>query len=84
MVDDPKKDDLAREDSDEMISTERSRGSGIIFVLVAIALILAISFFYLTKERDEGPVGQITESDSAAYVIGDSARDAADTLRNRN
>lgn len=74
-----------QESEDDMIAAERSRGSGLIFVLIAIALVLAISFFYLTKEDSGGPVDSaIEESNSAAHVVGESARQAADTLRNRN
>ena len=73
---------------DEMMQVERSRSSGVIFALVAIALILAIAFFYLTKERESGQEKVITEAaesaDSAARVVGNAAQDAADRFRNRN
>ena len=66
----------------------RLRGTGVIFALVAIALILAITFFYLTKEREEKESRVITEAaesaDSAARVVGNAAQDAANRLRQRN
>ncbi len=71
-----------------MIHAERSRGSGVIFALVAIALILAIGFFYLTKEREDKESRVITEAaesaDSAARIVGNAAQDAADSLRRKN
>lgn len=69
-------------------SLRRSRGSLIIFLLVAIALVLAIGFFYMTKERDANRADALTQAagsvDSAAQVVGDAARNAADTLHKRN
>jgi len=69
----------------QMMQAERSRGSGVIFALVAIALILAISFFYLTKEREDKAGRVVTEAaesaDSAARVVGNAAQDAANRLR---
>ncbi|QGP78748.1 hypothetical protein [Sphingobium sp. CAP-1] len=66
---------------------ERSRGSGVVFALVVLALILAIGFFYLTNDRrDDRRVDAVTQAagsvDDAAKVVGDAARNAADTLRN--
>ena len=76
------------ERADDMIHAERSRGSGVIFALVAIALILAIGFFYLTKEREDKESRVITEAaesaDSAARIVGNAAQDAADSLRRKN
>jgi len=73
---------------DEMTEIKRSRGSGVLFALVAIALILAITFFYLTKERESGQEKVITEAaesaDSAARVVGNAAQDAANRFRNQN
>ncbi|OAN53611.1 MULTISPECIES: hypothetical protein [unclassified Sphingobium] len=67
----------------------RSHGSGLVFALVALALLLAIAFFYLTNDRREDRrADKVTEAagavDDAAGVVGDAARNAADTLRNRN
>ncbi|ANI77030.1 hypothetical protein [Sphingobium sp. EP60837] len=71
-----------------MMQAERLRGTGVIFALVTIALILAITFFYLTKEREEKESRVITEAaesaDSAARVVGNAAHDAANRLRQRN
>ncbi|QPI74328.1 hypothetical protein IZV00_07040 [Sphingobium sp. Cam5-1] len=71
-----------------MIETQRSRGSTVIFAIVAIALILAIGFFYLTKERENRVGDTLIEAadspDSAAHVIGDAAQNEAARLNNRN
>lgn len=68
---------------------ERSRGSGVVFALVALALILAIGFFYLTNDRRddrqaEAVTGAAQSVDDAAKMVGDAAKDAADKLRNDN
>lgn len=90
MVEDRRKDYSVQSQEGDAPSaiTGRPRGSGIIFALVAIALILAIGFFYLTKDKDSRPanaVGEAMESaNSAAYVVGDAARNAADALRNHD
>lgn len=77
--------------SDEEMSdpplAQRRRGSGIIFLLVAIALILAVGFFYLTKDREDNQPNVVTQAesdDSAARVVGNAAKDAANSLRNQN
>lgn len=74
--------------SEEMMQAQGSRGSGVIFALVAIALILAITFFYFTKEREDKESRVVTEAaesaDSAARVVGNAAQDAADRLRQQN
>ncbi|WP_176591418.1 hypothetical protein [Sphingobium sp. EM0848] len=66
----------------------RSRGSFIIFVLVAIALILAIGFFYATKDntdRQADALNAVTEApDSAARVVSNAAKNAADAIQNRD
>ncbi|NWK98859.1 hypothetical protein DM806_24980 [Sphingobium lactosutens] len=67
----------------------RSRGSSVVFALVALALILAIAFFYLTNERREDRrADKLTEAagavDDAAAVVGDAAKNAADALRNHD
>nr|WP_242124760.1 hypothetical protein [Sphingobium sp. Sx8-8] len=70
----------------------RPRGSLIIFALVAIALILAIGFFYLTKEGNGDQADRLIEaansaansSDSAAHVVGDAAKNAANALYNKH
>lgn len=79
---------LDREQRDQMIETQRSRGSTVIFAIVAIALILAIGFFYLTKERENRVGDTLIEAadspDSAAHVVGDAAQNEAARLNNRN
>jgi uncharacterized protein (UPF0333 family) len=67
----------------------RSRGGSVVFALVALALILAIAFFYLTNERrQDRQADKLTQAagavDNAAAVVGDAAEKAADQLRNRN
>ena len=90
MVEDGRSDPSVVDDEppEDMNRIERSRGSGVIFALVAIALILAIGFFYLTKERESGPDTVVTDAaesvDSAATVVGDAAQKAADQLRNQD
>lgn len=66
---------------------ERSHGSGLLLAIVAIALILAIGFFYLSSERREDrQADAVTNAagavDDAARIVGDAAKNAADTLRN--
>nr|WP_150290419.1 hypothetical protein [Sphingobium estronivorans] len=66
----------------------RSRGSMIIFVLVAIALILAIGFFYITKERSDRRADAASEAvespDSAARLVSNAAKNAADAIQKRD
>lgn len=62
------------------------RGSGVIFALVVIALILAIIFFYLTRAaREDRHAEAMTRAasavDDAARAVGDTAKAAADRLR---
>ena len=86
MVDDPAR----RDDPPVQISKmERSKGSGVVFSLVVLALLLAIGFFYLTNDRrDDRRADAVTRAagsvDDAAKVVGDAAKNAADTLRNNN
>ena len=79
---------LDREQRDQMIEAKRSRGSTVIFAIVAMALILAIGFFYLTKERESRVGDTLIEAadspDSAAHVVGDAAQNAAERLNSRN
>jgi uncharacterized protein HemX len=68
---------------------KRSSGSGVVFALIAIALILAIAFFYLTNERrGDAQADKVTQAagsvDDAAKIVGEAARNAADTLRNEH
>ncbi|WP_022681196.1 hypothetical protein [Sphingobium bisphenolivorans] len=74
-------------DHDEKAPANSRGGSGIIFALVAIALILAIAFFYVTKDRGDNRADTVTNAaesaDSAARVVGDAAKNAADELRDR-
>lgn len=64
-----------------MNQIESAKGTGLIFVLIALALILAIGFFYMTKDREPGQGTVITEvtepADSAVRVVGDAAENAA-------
>jgi hypothetical protein len=68
---------------------ERSHGSGLVFTLVALALVLAIGFFYVTNEsRDDRRADAVTQAadsvDRAASRAGDAARNAADSPRQDN
>ena len=64
-----------------------ARGSGLIFFLIAIALILAIGFFYLTKDRENEQGRNVTEAaasaNDAVRLVGDAANNAAGQLVNR-
>lgn len=88
MVDDQDGRAHPSEPIEDVSGVEQTRGSGVIFILVAIALILAISFFYLTKDRDDEQSRVMTETaqtaDSAADVVSDAAQQAANRLRDRN
>ncbi|SCW88034.1 hypothetical protein SAMN02927924_03626 [Sphingobium faniae] len=68
--------------------TGRSHGSGLVFLLITLALILAIGFFYLSKGRDDQRADRLTEAansvDDAATIVGDAARNAADVFRKDN
>ncbi|HEX7876902.1 MAG TPA: hypothetical protein VF489_10005 [Sphingobium sp.] len=79
---------LDPEPDEDFDGVEGSRGSGLIFVLIAIALILAITFFYLTKDRESDQSRAVTQAvesaDSAARVVGNAAQNAADRLKDRN
>ena len=86
MVDDP-----FRQDDPPVHApmAERSHGSGLVFTLVALALVLAIGFFYVTNEsRDDRRADAVTQAadsvDRAASRAGDAARNAADSLRQDN
>ena len=65
-------------------TTEPSRGSGVVFALVALALILAIGFFYLTNDRRDDRQAEAVTVDDAAKLVGDAAKNAADKLRDGN
>lgn len=86
MVEDPRSGGPAPEHEpvEDVSRVEQSRGSGLIFVLIAIALILAIGFFYLTKDRESDQSRVLMEAaesaDSAARVVGNAAENAADRL----
>lgn len=77
-----------RHQPDDMTQAGQSRGTGVIFALVAIALILAIAFFYLTRESEVKESQAITEAaesdDSAARVVQDAAHEAARDVRRQN
>ncbi|MGE4322572.1 MAG: hypothetical protein AB7E60_06025 [Sphingobium sp.] len=57
------------------------------FAIIAIALILAIAFFYMAKERRQDrrtdALMQAAGSvDETTRIVGDAAKNAADALRN--
>lgn len=65
---------------------ERYGNSGVVFAIVALALILAIGFFYLTDDgrngRDDRKAEEVTRAaasiDNAAQAVGTAAKNAAD------
>ena len=65
---------------------DRPRSGGMVFALVALALILAIGFFYMTSERRaDRAADKVTKAagtvDDAARVVSEAAKNAADRLR---
>ncbi len=76
MVDDPIRQD---DPPVEAKLIERSQGSGVVFALVALALVLAIGFFYLTNEgRDDrraDAVGHEARVDAEQDRHGDKGRE---------
>lgn len=73
---------------DRPLNCQRRRG-GMTFVIVALALMLAIGFFFMVDQRnDEGQGQAITDAaetvDNAARTIGDAGQRAMDRLRDRD
>lgn len=71
---------------DRPLCRQRSR-SGIIFVIIALALLLAIGFFFLVeRHRDDARGAAATQAaeaiDNAARSVGDAASRTFDRLRN--
>ncbi|WP_300116210.1 hypothetical protein [Sphingobium sp.] len=59
--------------------------SGVVLGLVALALVLAVGFFYLTNDdrrdrRAEAVTQAAASADEAVQAMGDAARNAADDL----
>lgn len=71
-------------------SLHANRPNGlVVWGVTALALFLAIGFFYLTGDgRRAEPADALTgaagRADDAVTVVGDAARNAADRLRDRN
>ncbi len=66
-----------------------TRGTGIIGLLIALALILAIGFFYMTNDhRRDRQADAVTDAatamDDAARIVSTAAKNAADSLRKRD
>lgn len=64
----------------------QARRRGLVFTLIAVALLLAISFFYLTnQQRDDRVADDVTQAassaDNAVISISDAAKNAADAMR---
>ena len=60
--------------------------SAVIFLIVALALLLAIGFFYLTKDSADRNgadtvLDSIESADNVAISVGDAARDTIDNFR---
>lgn len=73
---------------DRPLNCQRRRG-GMVFVIIALALLLAIGFFFLTNQRREDAQSRaITNAaetvDDAARSVGDAAQRAMDKLRDRD
>ena len=72
---------------DRPLNCHRRRG-GMVFVIVAMALLLAIGFFFLTNQRREDAQSRaITDAaetvDNGIRSIGDAAQSAMEKLRDR-
>lgn len=81
-------DDPARRDSEPGDFVDKGGGSGVVFALVTVALILAIIFFYLTRDaREDRRSDAVTKAagalDEAARRVGDAASETADRLREK-
>lgn len=66
-------------------NNRRAGNGGVIFAIIALALILAIGFFFLVESRhDPDPAEVLTETsrsiDDGARIVGDAARNAADSI----
>ncbi|HEX7782941.1 MAG TPA: hypothetical protein VF509_09055 [Sphingobium sp.] len=64
----------------------RLRGSGIIIAILAIAVLLAVAFFYISSERREdartnAAINAAEAVDNAARNVGDATQKAAEKLR---
>jgi uncharacterized protein HemX len=75
-----------RIDSAHLPLADRPRGRGVVVALILVAVILAVAFFYMTKEsrQDEqaDKINHAAESvDRAAKAVGDAARNTADKLK---
>lgn len=73
---------------DRPLNCQRRRG-GMTFVIVALALVLAIGFFFMVDQRNDDARGRaITDAaetvDNAARTIGDAGQRAMDKLRDRD
>lgn len=59
--------------------------NGVVFALIALALLVAVAFFYLTKDRHDRSADVMTHAaasvDRAAIAMGDAAGNAAKNLR---
>lgn len=65
---------------------QRIGKSAVIFLIVALALILAIGFFYMTRDsvdrdRADAVLESIESADNMAINVGDAARNTIDNFR---
>ncbi len=75
-------------DPAHMSSVKPHHGQGLTVALIIMALILAISFFYMTKGSvQDDQADKITHAadsvDRAAKAVGDAAVNSADNLKNQ-
>lgn len=69
------------------IIEKRRGGSGVILAIIALALAVAVGFFYFASESRENAesdavIGAAESVGDAARSVGDAAQDAADKLKN--
>jgi beta-lactam-binding protein with PASTA domain len=73
-------------DARPLCEQSRMRGSGVIFAIIAIAVILAVAYFYMASEKREdvsakAAISAAEKVDNAARNVGDITKKAAEKLR---
>lgn len=75
-----REDGIQRREALDSRPTDGQRSSAIIFAIVAIALLLAIGFFYLAGNRHEDR--PVDTANNAALSLDDAARTVENAARN--